>query len=131
MSESILEELLNLEKSFEGKKDEFLQAIEEIQKKGDLSIKDNLVCEGTKAKTYMTIGSFGDAIKITNNLYEEAKANNIPLSQIDALILRFYMKWMVGDFNYPQLWENIEESENLLKEASDESPEDIEFRRIA
>jgi len=131
MSESILEELLNLEKSFEGKKDEFLQAIEEIQKKGDLSIKDNLVCEGVKARTYMTIGSFGDAIKITNNLYEEAKANNIPLSQIDALILRFYMKWMVGDFNYPQLWENIEESENLLKEASDESPEDIEFRRIA
>ena len=48
MPESILEELLNLEESLEGKKDEFLQAIEEIQKKGDLSIKDNLVCEGAK-----------------------------------------------------------------------------------
>jgi tetratricopeptide (TPR) repeat protein len=129
MSESILEKLLNLEESLEGKKDEFLQAIEEIQKKGDLSIKDNLVCEGTKAKTYMTIGSFGEAIRITNMLYEKAEANNIPLSQIDALILRFYMKWMVGDFNYPQLWENIKESENLLKDASQEPIKDIEFRR--
>jgi len=129
MSESILEKLLNLEESLEGKKDEYLQAIEEIQKKGNLSIKDDLVCEGVKARTYMSIGSFGEAIRITNMLYEKAEANNIPLSQIDALILRFYMKWMVGDLNYPQLWENIKESENLLKDASQEPIKDIEFRR--
>lgn len=129
MSESLLEELFNLEESFKGKINEFIKAVEEIQKKRNLSIKDTLVCEAAKARSYLFSGSFGDALKIINKLYKKAKANNIPLAQIDALILRFYYKWMLGDLNYPQLWELIEESENLLKEASYEPIEDIEFRR--
>ena len=34
MSESLLEELFNLEESFKGKINEFIKAVEEIQKKG-------------------------------------------------------------------------------------------------
>jgi len=33
----------------------------------------------------MSIGSFGDAIRITNELYENGKTNNIPLAMVDAL----------------------------------------------
>jgi tetratricopeptide (TPR) repeat protein len=74
-------------------------------------------------------GLFGKATIITNKLYKKAKANNILLAQIDALILKFYFKWLLGDLNYPQLWELIEESENLLKDASQEPKEEISFRR--
>ncbi len=125
---SIMEELLDLEESFKEKKEELLQKIEELQNNRDLSIKDNLVCEGVKARTYLSMGSFGDAMRIVNELYEKAKTNNIPLSQIDALSLKFYIKWVLGDLNYPELWKLIEESENLLNDASQEPKEDIEFR---
>ncbi|MHA1992843.1 MAG: tetratricopeptide repeat protein [Candidatus Hodarchaeales archaeon] len=129
MPESLMEELFNLEASFKGDDDSFIRAIEEIQKNRNLSIKDDLVCEVAKARFYLFRGSFGKATTIINKVYKKAKVKNVPLAQIDALILRFYYKWMLGDFNYPQLWELIEESENLLKDVSEESQEDIEFRR--
>ncbi|MFW9877340.1 MAG: tetratricopeptide repeat protein [Candidatus Thorarchaeota archaeon] len=75
------------------------------------------------------MGSFGDASRIANGLYEKGKANNMSLAQIDALCLKFYIKWMLGDLNYQQLWGLIEESEELLSNASRASKEDIEFRR--
>ena len=129
MPDSITEEIISLDERFEGKEDEFLQAIEEIQNRGNISIKDDLLCEAVKARTHMSIGSFGVAMRTTRRLYKKGKINNIPLAMIDALSLKFFTKWVLGEFDYVKLWEFIEESENLLKDATQELKEDIEYRR--
>ncbi|MFX1456050.1 MAG: tetratricopeptide repeat protein [Promethearchaeota archaeon] len=129
MFDPITEEVLELEEALKEKNDEFLLAIEEIQNRVNLSMKNYLFCEGIKARTYMNKGSFGDASRIANEIYDKGKANNIPLAQIDALCLKFYNMWMLGVLNYPELWKLIEESEELLTHASQASVEDIEFRR--
>jgi hypothetical protein len=68
MSKSLLEELLDLEGSIAGKNDENIQAIEEIQKNRNLSLKDDLVCETAKARSYLFSGSIGVANRIVNLL---------------------------------------------------------------
>ena len=73
MPDSITEEIFKLDESLEGKEDEFLQAIEEIQNRGNLSINDELLCEAVKARTHMSIGSFGDAMRTTRRLTREVK----------------------------------------------------------
>jgi len=129
MPDSITEEILKLDEQFEGKENDLLQAIEEIQNRGNLSIKDELICEAAKARTHMSIGSFGIAMRTTRRLYKKGKINNIPLAMIDALSLKFLTKWVLGEFDYVKLWEFIEESENLLKDATQELKEDIDYRR--
>ncbi|MHA1931450.1 MAG: tetratricopeptide repeat protein [Promethearchaeota archaeon] len=127
MPNSVSDEIYEILNSTQG--DETIQRINEIEKRDGISIKDILLCKAAKANTYMTIGSFGDATKHINEVYEQGKANNIPLAMIDALIIKFFTWWILGNLNYPKLWELIDECENLLKEASQEPLEDIEFRR--
>jgi len=129
MPDSIFEEINNISELFEGKDEEFLQAIEEIQNRGNISIKDDLLCEAAKARTYMYIGSFGNAMRTTRRLYKKGKINNIPFAMIDALSLKFFTKWVLGEFEYAKLWEFIEESENLLKNVSQEPKEEFKYRR--
>ena len=96
MPDSITEEILKLDERFEGKENDLLQAIEEIQNRGNLSIKDELICEAAKARTHMSIGSFGIAMRTTRRLYKKGKINNLPLAMIDALSLKFLTKWLLG-----------------------------------
>ena len=129
MLDSIWEEIISMEELYEGKEDEFLHAMEKIQNRGGLSVEDSLLCEAAKARTYMSIGSFGKAMRSTRRLYKKGKINNIPLAMVDALSIKFITKWVLGELEYGKLWEFIGESESLLKEASQEPIEDIEFRR--
>jgi tetratricopeptide (TPR) repeat protein len=127
MPTSVSDEIFIIVNSTQG--EETIQKIDEIKNRGNISIKDELFCEVAKANTYMFIGSFGKATKLVNEVYEKGKANNVPLAMVDALNLRFFIWWILGNLNYPKLWEIIEECENLLENASQEPIEDIEVRR--
>ncbi|MHA2094725.1 MAG: tetratricopeptide repeat protein [Candidatus Hodarchaeales archaeon] len=125
---SILEEIYQISKKFEEEDNKFLQAVEGIQKRGNLSFREEFECEKTKGRIYLATGSFGEATRISERLYKEGKQKNLPLFAIDGLTLKFFIKWILGQLEYGKLWEIVEESEDLLREASQEQIEDKERR---
>ncbi|MHA2260087.1 MAG: tetratricopeptide repeat protein [Promethearchaeota archaeon] len=111
----------------DGKEEESLQIINEVQEKIDLNQKDKHFLQFIKGYNLYFLGRFEKTVDISNQLYENSKKSNNPLFLIDAILFKFSIMYLQGRVG--TLREDIVNCKNLLKSASQEPLPEFEMRR--
>jgi len=134
MSENKLEgkpeELIQAEKLIvEGKFDEAHQLMDKFKERGEYTRKDSLSCNLLKTDIMIQQGLYEDAIKLTNQTYNESLGLRENLLAFDALNLE--AKALFWLYRSDEALDKIKEGEELLKIIKQELPGYHQLRESA
>ena len=81
----------------EWKEEEALRLIINIEKKDNLTPEERLECRCLRGRLVHSLGRFGEALRIGEQIYQESKTLKKPLFAIDGMHIRFYALWVMGE----------------------------------
>ncbi|MFX1478823.1 MAG: tetratricopeptide repeat protein [Promethearchaeota archaeon] len=111
----------------EGKIEEILKFFINIEKREDLSQEDKLRLKIYKCICFQGISRLEEALKLSEEAYQESKKLEKPLILIDAIFNRFMILSVLG--RRKGFWKNVVEAEKILKTATKASSSEINERK--
>ncbi len=119
MSNSVSNELIIVKNLInEGKFEEALQCVSDIEQRENLAIEEIFRTQGYKGFIYVFIGQPEVALNIAEELYNASQEKNTPLYSLDALFIKFYA--FVISEEHEKLYKSIKIHENIFKSISRE-----------
>lgn len=110
----------------EGKLENALYFVQEIEKKEELTQEMNLRFQVLKGMIILNLGRFEEALKIAEKAIRESKKLEKPVLLIESLFIKFGVSYFLPIYRTPQLWIEINNSEKFLKTFSNEPSVEIE-----
>ncbi len=111
----------------EGKDDEVLQLIKNLEKKENFTEEEKLKIKILKGHLSYLLGKYQESLNISKDVYSESVSLNKPLFTIDAI----YIEWVtlfIFHGTVLETWEQITNCETLLNTALKDPPTEIEQR---
>jgi len=125
MSNSVSKELANAKNLInEGKFENALQLVNDIEEKENLNHEETLRTQAYKSRIYIALGQHDLALKNVEDLYQKSKTNKMPLFSLQALFLKALINLRLGRIE--EFFKNLEEYEKLFKSISRE--DSLEFQ---
>jgi len=125
MSNSVAKELANAKNLInEGKFENALQLVNDIEEKENLNHEETLRTQAYKSRIYIALGQHDLALKNVEDLYQKSKTNKMPLFSLQALFLKALINLRLGRIE--EFFKNLEEYEKLFKSISRE--DSLEFQ---
>lgn len=129
MSDSASKELaLVKELMQEGKMEEALQLIKDIEENDNLPIEDKLKILGHKAFIYSYLGQFEIALKTTEELYQKSQETEMLFFSLDALFLKAWVLTYLGKFE--ELYNTFEQQETMFNSLPQEDSLEYQEREV-
>lgn len=111
MSQTELKELKQANQLMrEGRINEALQIVLELEKRGDLSNQDLRSCKLLKAKFFRRSLQYSEAVKYANQVLDESQKQGDSVSYLDGLLIQAHSFIMMGD---------LSQSNTILKQAEE------------
>lgn len=127
MSHSEIKELKQANQLMrEGRNDEALQIILELEKRGDLSNQDLISCKLLKAKFFQRSGQPSEALKYANQFIQENRKHEDSFSYLDGLLIQAWSFIMMGDLSQSKA--TLKQAEELLEDLKGVSKIDLRER---
>ncbi|MHA2007247.1 MAG: tetratricopeptide repeat protein [Promethearchaeota archaeon] len=111
-----------------GKEDEAWEIITKWEKSKHLTREESYKYKIFKSVILFLTGSLQESLKITEEFYQDSVNQNNKLNALDAFIIKWCNLYLLMQLN-PNIWEEILSFENFLKEYSDQSQPEMQFRR--
>ncbi|MFW9784995.1 MAG: hypothetical protein ACFFFB_22125 [Candidatus Heimdallarchaeota archaeon] len=97
----------------EGKYEEAIQHIRDIEQKGNLNPEELLKTLRYKGSIYYSLRHLGKALKISEDLYQKSKEMKLPLFTLDALGIKGSVFIILG--KYEDFFKTLEDGEKLFE----------------
>ncbi|MFX0066021.1 MAG: tetratricopeptide repeat protein [Candidatus Hermodarchaeota archaeon] len=112
---------------YQGKMEDALDKVENLEKMSELAINDRLECQLLKSNIQMKMGHYDQAIDLAQAVFNESEQQKHWLNMIDALITRIEALWRIG--KYSESFDLITQGEQLLSKISQASPLALKTRK--
>ncbi|MHA1256864.1 MAG: tetratricopeptide repeat protein [Promethearchaeota archaeon] len=128
MSNSVSKELANAKNLInEGKFENALQLVNDIEEKENLNHEETLRTQAHKGRIYIDLGQNELALKNAEDLYQKSKTNKMPLFSLQALFLKALINLRLARFE--EFFKNLEEYEKLFKSIPREDSLEFQERK--
>jgi tetratricopeptide (TPR) repeat protein len=111
----------------EGKDDEVLQLINNLEKNDNLTPEEELKIQILKGHLFYLFGKFEESLNISRDVYNESARINKLLLSIDAIYIEWVVLFLFLGRPF-ESWDRITDCKNLLKTAEKELQKEIEQR---
>ncbi len=110
----------------EGKIEDALQIVKDIEQMENLTHKETLRTLFHKADLYYNSGQYKNALKFTEELYQKSQEKKMPLFSLDALVIKAWILYNLQEFE--ESYKSFQQHENLFKSIPRENSPEFQER---